>query len=157
MSCFVPSGGNRLREASSVSVSREREPETQPERHPGPPAAAVHHPLAVQHHAHKGEAHGKGWGHHWQDKAGANMWFLICRCRRTKTCAAEYTSWSCPYSSAPNSCRTWRDRAIRASGGEGRSWGNERTEWRSCSSSWTARRAKSQWWRYESCLKTPLK
>lgn len=72
MSCFVPSGGDRLREASSVSVSREREPETEPERHPGPPAAAVHHPLAVQHHAHEGELHRKGRGHHWRDKAGAN-------------------------------------------------------------------------------------
>lgn len=60
---LFPLGGDRLREASSVSVSREREPETEPERHPGPPAAAVHHPLAVQHHAHEGEtARGKDGG-----------------------------------------------------------------------------------------------
>lgn len=57
-----PLGGDGLREASSVSVSREREPETEPERHPGPPAAAVHHPLAVQHHAHEGETRGERMG-----------------------------------------------------------------------------------------------
>lgn len=45
-----------------MSVSREREPETEPERHPGPPAAAVHHPLAVQHHAHEGETRGERMG-----------------------------------------------------------------------------------------------
>lgn len=58
-----------------MSVSRERESETEPERHPGPPAAAVHHPLAVQHHAHEGEAHGKGWGHRCQETGGANFFY----------------------------------------------------------------------------------
>lgn len=78
---------------------------------------------------------------------------VVCRRRRMKTCAAEYSSWSSPCSSAPSSCHTWRDRRNRASGGEGRSWGNERTGLGNCSSSWTERRAKSRWWRYESCLK----
>lgn len=78
---------------------------------------------------------------------------VVCRRRRMKACAAEYSSWSSPCSSAPSSCHTWRDRPNRASGGEGRSWGNERTGLGNCSSSWTERRAKSQWWRYESCLK----
>lgn len=45
-----------------MSVGREREPETEPERHPGPPTAAVHPPLPVQHHAHEGEMHRKGEG-----------------------------------------------------------------------------------------------
>lgn len=76
MSCFVPSGGDRLGEASSVSVSREREPETEPERHPGPPAAAVHHPLTVQRHADEGEPRGKGRERHRRDTPGANTWDL---------------------------------------------------------------------------------
>lgn len=56
-SCFISSGGHRLREAGAVSVSRERESETEPERYPRPPAAAVDHPVPVQYHAHQGEAH----------------------------------------------------------------------------------------------------
>lgn len=72
---FASSGGDRLREASSVSVSREREPETEPERHPGPPAAAVHHPLAVQHHAHEGKPERVGASLMGQDRR-KHLWFV---------------------------------------------------------------------------------
>lgn len=78
--------------------------------------------------------------------AGFNS--IKCSSRRTKTSAAECTSWNCPYSSVLSSCHTWRDRANRASGGEKESWGNGTTEWGSCSLSWTKREAKSQWWRW---------
>lgn len=58
---------------------------------------------------------------------------LISFARRTRTSAAECSSWRCLCSSVLSSCHTWSDGANRASGGEERSWGNERSEWGSCS------------------------
>ncbi len=153
-SCFISSGGHRLREAGAVSVSRERESETEPERDPRPPAAAVNHPVPVQHHAHQGETH-----QHSRELIDAlprqllvtsnantcNWLCFICSARRMKTSAAECSSWRCPCSSVLSSCRSWSVRVNKASGGEERSWGNERTEWGSYSWSWTEREARSQW------------
>lgn len=113
-------GRDRLGETSSLSLGREREPETEPECNPGPPAAAVHHPLTVQHHAHEGETQRKGETVR-EDRKRLTHTLVICLRRRMKTCAAGYSSWSSPCSSAPSSCPTWRDRANRVSGGEGRS------------------------------------
>lgn len=50
----MSSGGDGLGEARAVSVGGERESEAQPERHAGPPAAAVCHPQPVQLRPHEG-------------------------------------------------------------------------------------------------------
>lgn len=149
-------GGHRLWETGAVSVGGEWESETEPDCYSRSPAAAYHHPLPVQHHAHQGEAQ---W-HCWKltdslprpllvsaKDTFFNVYRFICSARRTRTSGAECSSWRCPYNSVLNSCHTWSDRANRASGGEERSWGSERTEWGSFSWSWTEREARSRQWR----------
>lgn len=76
-------------------------------------------------------------------KSSLSTGFLMCSARRTRTSAAECSSWRCPYNSVLSSCHSWSGRANRVSGGEEKSWGNERTEWGSCSLSWTKREARS--------------
>lgn len=122
--CFCSAGGHRLGEASSVSVSGERKPEAEPEPDAGPPAAAVHYPLPVQHHAHQGETRSGSVGTHrraMRSRQGDAVTSCVGCHRRTRTCAAECSSWSCRCSSEPSSCRTWNDRVSRLSGGEERS------------------------------------
>lgn len=140
--CFMSSGGHRLGEAGPVSVSREWESETEPERNSRPPAAALNHPLPVEHHAHQGERDQHSWVLTDIQFRPCYTCNLLCF-RKMRTSVAECSSWSSPYSSVLSSCRKWSGGVNKASGEEARSWGRERTEWETYSWSWIESEARS--------------